>query len=77
MTYSICFPFSLHVLPSGSSTCSRFRIMQKRSWGICFEELFPQIAHQAGVVFARRWYWRQSLKTIVHLVVYRVTVPAP
>jgi hypothetical protein len=31
-------------------------------------EEFSQIAHQAGVVFARRWYWRQALKTIVHLV---------
>jgi hypothetical protein len=31
-------------------------------------EEFSQIAHQAGVVFARRWYWRQSLKTIVHLI---------
>ena len=31
-------------------------------------EEFSQIAHQAGLVFARRWYWRQSLKTIVHLI---------
>jgi hypothetical protein len=31
-------------------------------------EEFSQIAHQAGVVFARRWYWRQSLKTIAHLI---------
>jgi hypothetical protein len=31
-------------------------------------EEFSQIAHQAGVVFAQRWYWRQSLKTIVHLI---------
>ena len=31
-------------------------------------EEFSQIANQAGVVFARRWYWRQSLKTIVHLI---------
>jgi hypothetical protein len=31
-------------------------------------EEFSQIAHQAGAVFARRWYWRQSLKTIVHLI---------
>ena len=31
-------------------------------------EEFSQIAHQAGVVFARRWYWRQALKTIVHLI---------
>ncbi len=31
-------------------------------------EEFSQITHRAGVVFARRWYWRQSLKTIVHLI---------
>lgn len=31
-------------------------------------EEFSQIADQAGVVFARRWYWRQALKTIVHLI---------
>jgi hypothetical protein len=31
-------------------------------------EEFSQIALQAGVVFARRWYWRQALKTIVHLI---------
>jgi hypothetical protein len=31
-------------------------------------EEFSQIAHQAGIVFARRWYWRQALKTIVHLI---------
>ena len=31
-------------------------------------EEFSQIAHQAGVVFARRWYWRQALKSIVHLI---------
>ena len=31
-------------------------------------EEFSQITHQAGVVFARRWYWRQALKTIVHLI---------
>jgi hypothetical protein len=31
-------------------------------------EEFSQIAEQAGVVFARRWYWRQALKTIVHLI---------
>ncbi len=37
-------------------------------------EEFSQIAHQAGVVFARRWYWRQALKTLVHLIftAYRV-----
>jgi hypothetical protein len=31
-------------------------------------EEFSQIAEQAGVVFAQRWYWRQALKTIVHLI---------
>jgi hypothetical protein len=31
-------------------------------------EEFSQIAYQAGVVFARRWYWRQALKTMVHLI---------
>ena len=31
-------------------------------------EEFSQIAEQAGVIFARRWYWRQALKTIVHLI---------
>ena len=31
-------------------------------------EEFSQVAHKAGVVFARRWYWRQALKTIVHLI---------
>jgi hypothetical protein len=31
-------------------------------------EEFSQIAYRAGVVFARRWYWRQALKTIVHLI---------
>jgi hypothetical protein len=37
-------------------------------------EEFSQIADQSGVVFARRWYWRQALKTIVHLIctAYRV-----
>jgi hypothetical protein len=35
--------------------------------GDLLEEFF-QIGHQAGVVSARRWYWRQSLKTIVHLI---------
>jgi hypothetical protein len=31
-------------------------------------EEFSQIAHRAGAAFARRWYWRQALKTIVHLI---------
>jgi hypothetical protein len=39
-------------------------------------EEFSQIAHQGGVVFARRWYWRQALKTIVHLI-YTACRPAP
>ena len=31
-------------------------------------EEFSQIVDQVGVVSARRWYWRQALKTIVHLI---------
>jgi hypothetical protein len=30
-------------------------------------EEFSDIASQSGVASARRWYWRQSLKTIAHL----------
>jgi hypothetical protein len=33
--------------------------------GDLFEE-FSQLASQSGVGFARRWYWRHSLKTIAH-----------
>jgi hypothetical protein len=28
---------------------------------------FSDLASRSGVVFARRWYWRQSAKTIAHL----------
>lgn len=31
-------------------------------------EEFSDIASKSGVVTARRWYWRQGLKTIFHLV---------
>lgn len=30
-------------------------------------EEFSQLASKAGVAFARRWYWRQTVKTIAHL----------
>jgi len=30
-------------------------------------EEFWDLASKSGVMFARRWYWRQSLKTIAHL----------
>src|SRR5260370_23751254 len=35
--------------------------------GDLFEE-FSDLASKAGVASARRWYWRQSVKTIAHLV---------
>jgi hypothetical protein len=37
-------------------------------------EEFSHLAAKSGVAFARRWYWRQVLKSIVHLIgsVYRV-----
>jgi len=31
------------------------------------EEFFPLVA-KSGIAFARRWYWRQSLKTIFSLI---------
>jgi hypothetical protein len=31
-------------------------------------EEFSYLASKSGAAFARRWYWRQSLKTIAHLV---------
>lgn len=31
-------------------------------------EEFAHFATMSGVAFARRWYWRQSVKTIAHLV---------
>jgi hypothetical protein len=30
-------------------------------------EEFSNLASTSGVPFARRWYWRQSVKTVVHL----------
>ncbi len=38
-------------------------------------EEFSQLASTSGVVVARRWYWRQTVKTIAHLFVtgFRVT----
>src|SRR6266852_3876745 len=30
-------------------------------------EEFSQLKSKSGVVFARRWYWRQTVKTIAHL----------
>jgi hypothetical protein len=35
--------------------------------GDLFEE-FSDLASKSGLASARRWYWRQSLKTIAHLV---------
>ncbi len=34
--------------------------------GDLFEEFF-QLASQSGVAVARRWYWRQTLKSVVYL----------
>jgi hypothetical protein len=31
------------------------------------QEEFSQLAKKSGLAFARRWYWRQTLKTIAHL----------
>lgn len=36
--------------------------------GDLFEE-FCLLASRSGVAFARRWYWRQTVKTIGHLIV--------
>lgn len=30
-------------------------------------EEFSELSSKSGVVFARRWYWRQSVKTVFHL----------
>src|SRR5882724_6347978 len=30
-------------------------------------EEFSQLSSKSGVVVARRWYWRQTVKTIAHL----------
>jgi hypothetical protein len=37
-------------------------------------EEFSYVACKSGVAFARRWYWRQAVKTIAHLIytAYRV-----
>ena len=32
-------------------------------------EEFSQLASKSGVACARRWYWRQSLKTVAHLMI--------
>ena len=32
-------------------------------------EEFSDIASTSGDAFARRWYWRQSMKTVAHLIV--------
>jgi hypothetical protein len=31
-------------------------------------EEFSQLASKSGVAFARSWYWRQTVKTVAHLV---------
>jgi hypothetical protein len=31
-------------------------------------EEFSRLVSKSGVAFARRWYWRQSLKTVAHLI---------
>jgi hypothetical protein len=31
-------------------------------------EEYSDLASKSGIVFARRWYWRQAVKTIAHLV---------
>jgi hypothetical protein len=31
-------------------------------------EEFSYLASQSGMAFARRWYWRQSLRTVAHLI---------
>jgi hypothetical protein len=31
-------------------------------------EEYSQLAPKSGVAFARRWYWRQTAKTIAHLI---------
>lgn len=31
-------------------------------------EEYSDLAPKSGIVFARRWYWRQAVKTIAHLV---------
>ena len=31
-------------------------------------EEFSELGSKSGVAFARRWYWRQSVKTVAHLI---------
>jgi hypothetical protein len=31
-------------------------------------EEFLELALKSGDAFARRWYWRQSVKTVAHLI---------
>ena len=31
-------------------------------------EEFSQVASKSGAAFARRWYWRQSVRTVAHLI---------
>jgi hypothetical protein len=38
----------------------------KGSPGDLLEE-FSQLASKSGIAFARSWYWRQTLKSLVHL----------
>jgi len=37
-------------------------------------EEYSSLASREGTAFARRWYWRQTLKTIVHLIPTAFTV---
>jgi hypothetical protein len=37
-------------------------------------EEFSDLVSSSGAAFARRWYWRQTLKTVVHLVPSAFTV---
>ncbi len=37
-------------------------------------EEYSSLASHAGSAFARRWYWRQTLKTIVHMIPAAFTV---
>jgi len=43
----------------------------ERAESICGDllEEFSQLATQSGVASARRWFWRQTVRTVVHLVV--------
>jgi hypothetical protein len=52
-------------LPPGSSICSPLP-KKKSILGDLLEE-YSDLASKSGVAFARRWYWRQTMKTIAHL----------